>query len=54
MGFHADQYSVTEFAQAINTFRQGQLALRRDVKSVTVQFPTIPKTQLGQPSQNEK
>ncbi|HEY2423824.1 MAG TPA: ammonia-forming cytochrome c nitrite reductase subunit c552, partial [Chthoniobacterales bacterium] len=54
MGFHADQYSVTEFAQAINTCREGQLALRRDVKSVSVQFPTIPKTQLGQPSQNEK
>ena len=54
MGFHADQYSVTEFAQAINTCRQGQLALRRDVKSVSVQFPTVPNTQLGQPSQNEK
>jgi nitrate/TMAO reductase-like tetraheme cytochrome c subunit len=51
---HADQYSVTEFAQAINTCRQGQLAPRRDVKSVSVQFPSIPNTQLGQPSQNEK
>ena len=54
MGFHADQYSVTEFAEAINTCRQGQLALRRDVKSVSVQFPSIAKTQLGQGAQNEK
>ena len=54
MGFHADQYSVTEFAEAINTCRQGQLALRRDVKSVNVQFPSIPETQLGQPTQDEK
>lgn len=28
MGFHADQYSVTQLAQAINRCRQGQLALR--------------------------
>jgi hypothetical protein len=54
MGFHADQYSVTAFAEAINASRQGQLALRRDLKSVSVEFPTIPKTQLGQLSQNEK
>jgi hypothetical protein len=52
MGFHADQYSITEFAEAINTCRQGQLALRRDVKSVSVQFPSIPETQLGQRAQN--
>ena len=54
MGFHADQYSVTTFAEAINTCRQGQLALRRDVKSVSVQFPSIPETQLGQRTQNGK
>ena len=53
MGFHADQYSVTAFAEAINTCRQGQLALRRDVKSVSVQFPSIPNTQLGQRTENE-
>ena len=54
MGFHADQYSVTEFAEAINTCREGQLALRRDVKSVSVQFPTTPNTQLGQRAQDGK
>jgi nitrite reductase (cytochrome c-552) len=54
MGFHADQYSITEFAEAINTCRQGQLALRRDVKSVSVPFPSIPNTQLGQRTENGK
>ena len=54
MGFHADQYSATAFAEAINTCRQGQLALRRDVKSVGVQFPSIPNTQLGQRTQDGK
>ena len=38
MGFHADQYSVKQFAQAINRCRQGQLALRSDVKSTAVRF----------------
>jgi len=38
MGFHADQYSVKSFAEAINTCRQGQLALRKDVKSRNVLF----------------
>ncbi len=31
MGFHADQYAVKSFAEAINLCREGQLALRRDV-----------------------
>lgn len=38
MGFHADQYSVKEFAEAINLLREGQLALRRDVKARNVEF----------------
>ncbi len=38
MGFHADQYSIKSFAEAINTCREGQLALRRDVKSVNVKY----------------
>lgn len=38
MGFHADQYAMKVFAEAVNYCRQGQLALRRDVKSVTVQY----------------
>ena len=54
MGFHADQYSVTAFAEAINTCRQGQPALPRDVKSVSAQFPSIPNTQLGQRTQDGK
>lgn len=37
MGFHADQYSVKSFAEAINTCRQGQLALRRDIASKNMQ-----------------
>jgi nitrite reductase (cytochrome c-552) len=38
MGFHADQFSVKSFAEAINLCREGQLALRRDVKSRTITF----------------
>jgi nitrite reductase (cytochrome c-552) len=41
MGFHADQYSMKSFAEAINTCRQGQIALRRDVKSKNVQFAEV-------------
>ena len=41
MGFHADQYSVKSFAEAINTCRQGQLALRKDVKSKNAQFASM-------------
>jgi nitrite reductase (cytochrome c-552) len=42
MGFHADQYSEKEFAEAINLCREGQLALRRDVKSKNVNFAPNP------------
>jgi nitrite reductase (cytochrome c-552) len=51
MGFHADQYSVMSFAQAINICRQGQLTLRRDVKSRNVQFAEVPEAGVarGQP-----
>jgi nitrite reductase (cytochrome c-552) len=45
MGFHADQYSVKSFAEAINMCRQGQLALRRDVKSKNVNFAEVPVVQ---------
>lgn len=45
MGFHADQYSVKSFAEAINTCRQGQLALRKDVKSKNVNFAEVPVVQ---------
>jgi hypothetical protein len=33
MGFHADQYAAKSLAEAINLCREGQLALRSDVKS---------------------
>jgi len=42
MGFHADQYSVKSFAEAINLCREGQLALRRDVKSKAINFAPNP------------
>ena len=42
MGFHADQYSIKSFAEAINVCREGQLALRRDVKSKPVNYATVP------------
>jgi nitrite reductase (cytochrome c-552) len=42
MGFHADQYSMKSFAEAINTCRKGQLDLRKDVKSKNVQFAQVP------------
>ncbi len=41
MGFHADQYSMKSFAEAIDTCRKGQLALRRDVKSKDVHFASV-------------
>ncbi len=41
MGFHADQYSVKSFAEAIDVCRQGQLALRRDVRSRDIQFAAL-------------
>jgi nitrite reductase (cytochrome c-552) len=44
MGFHADQYAVKSFAEAIDTCRQGQLMLRRDVKSKDVKFAAVPAT----------
>jgi nitrite reductase (cytochrome c-552) len=42
MGFHADQYSVKSFAEAINLCREGQLALRRDVKARNINFAPNP------------
>ena len=42
MGFHADQYAVKSLAEAINFCRQGQLALRRDVKTAGVKFAAAP------------
>jgi formate-dependent nitrite reductase cytochrome c552 subunit len=42
MGFHADQYSVKSFAEAINLCREGQLALRRDVKARNIDFAPNP------------
>jgi nitrite reductase (cytochrome c-552) len=45
MGFHADQYSMKSFAEAINQCRQGQLTLRKDVKSKQVNFAEVPVTQ---------
>ncbi|MTJ83550.1 MAG: ammonia-forming cytochrome c nitrite reductase subunit c552 [Telmatospirillum sp.] len=42
MGFHADQYSVKSFAEAINMCREGQLALRRDVKTRAVNYAPQP------------
>jgi nitrite reductase (cytochrome c-552) len=48
MGFHADQYSVKSFADAINLCREGQLVLRRDVKSRGIDFaPTVIKASTG-------
>jgi nitrite reductase (cytochrome c-552) len=44
MGFHADQYAVKSVAEAINFCRQGQLALRRDVKTVGVKLRRRGKT----------
>jgi nitrite reductase (cytochrome c-552) len=38
MGFHADQYTIKSFAEAINLCREGQLALRHDVKSINVNY----------------
>jgi nitrite reductase (cytochrome c-552) len=43
MGFHADQYSMKSFAEAINMCRQGQLSLRKDVKSKNVNFAEVKK-----------
>ncbi|PKU24857.1 ammonia-forming cytochrome c nitrite reductase subunit c552 [Telmatospirillum siberiense] len=47
MGFHADQYTIKSFAEAINLCREGQLALRRDVKARNVNFAPNPS---GTPS----
>ena len=52
--FHSLAFTTGEFPDVINTCREGQLALRRDVKSVNVQFPTIPNTQLEEPAQDGK
>jgi nitrite reductase (cytochrome c-552) len=47
MGFHADQYSVKSFAEAIDMCREGQLALRRDVKTVSVNYAAAPAAAQG-------
>ncbi|MDR3439398.1 ammonia-forming cytochrome c nitrite reductase subunit c552 [Telmatospirillum sp.] len=42
MGFHADQYTVKSFAEAINLCREGQLVLRHDVKARNIDFAPTP------------